>query len=371
MHGKVIVNCHTHIFTFNHVPSHFIPGQWFILKFFPWTDRSVRNRFSVFLRSGNVATQEEVFARLCGFYPSDASFAVHSIDFDYMAAGGPKRNYLEQLTELAALKRKYPQKLHPFFCADPRRPDLFDLFRRCVEQDGFCGIKLFPPMGFFPFDERLYPLFDYAQKYELPVMTHCSASGPVFGRKIPPPKERIHPKTQERMVYNSKKSFGDYYTDPQNYRYLLSDFPKLKICFAHFGGDRQCEKYYKSNDQATIRNNWFVKIMELLEHYPNTYADISYASADLDLLALFNAVLHKPETGARILFGSDYYMSGLERNERWFSMNVRMNLGEDQYMQIAHTNALKYLSYRSRSIYHRCQPFLEGQGYVPVTLEQG
>lgn len=146
------------------------------------------------------------------------------------------------------------------------------------------------------------------------------------------------------MKYTNRKRFGDYYTDPDNYAYVLDDFPRLKICFAHFGGDRQCAKYYRSNDPIAIRDNWFVKIMKLLEQYPNTCADISYASADLDLLALFNALLHNPETNHKILFGSDYYMSCLERNERWFSMNVRMQLGEEEYMQIAHSNALKYLN---------------------------
>jgi predicted TIM-barrel fold metal-dependent hydrolase len=346
------------LFTFNHVPVKFITGQRLLAsttagrvrlarvlhKLIPWKDDGKLDRLAVFLTNGNVASQEEVFSRLCMFYPSDARFAVHSIDFDYMGAGKAPKPFTQQLSELALLKQKFPQKLYPFFCADPRRPDLFELFRRYIEEENFTGIKLYPSLGFFPFDERLYPLYEYAQKYNLPVTTHCSASGPVFGRNIPPPKERIHPKTQEVMNYSSKKQFGDHYTDPDNYLWLLKDFPQLKLCFAHFGGDAQCIKYYKSNDPIEIQNNWFVKVLKMLRSFPHTYSDISYAGADMDLLALFSALLHDREVSHKVLFGSDYYMSNLERNERWFSMNVRMGLGEESYMKIAHDNAVKFLN---------------------------
>jgi predicted TIM-barrel fold metal-dependent hydrolase len=216
-------------------------------------------------------------------------------------------------------------------------------------------------MGFFPFDERLYPIYEYAEKYQIPIMTHCSASGPVYGRNLPPKDQRIHPKTGEPMSYKNKKSFADHYANPDNYHYVLRDFPLLKICFAHFGGDTQCLKYYKSNDPNDLQDNWFIKVHDLLKQYRNTYADISYSSANFDLLVLFNALLQNPTgckegdmdaktstgnyvTRNKILFGSDFYMSNIERNERWFSMNVRMGLGERHYKLIAHTNAKRYLN---------------------------
>ena len=353
-----IINCHTHLFTLNHVPDHFITGQrflahtqagrnrlaWMLCKLNPWSDDKKLDRLAVFLRNGNISSQEEVFKRLFIYYPPSARFAVHAIDFEYMGAGRSPKSYIEQLDELAALKRKFPKKIYPFFCADPRRPNLYDLFRRYIEKEDFTGIKLYPPMGYFPFDERLYPIFEYAQKLQVPIMTHCSCSGPVFGRNIPPKEERIHPKTQAPMKYRNKKHFADHYADPDNYIWLLKDFPLLKICFAHFGGDVQCKKYYKSNDPAEVENNWFLKIFRMIKKYRNIYADISYAAADFDLLALFNALLPDQDAHHKILFGSDFYMSNLERNERWFSMNVLMHLGEENYMQIAHHNAVKYLN---------------------------
>jgi predicted TIM-barrel fold metal-dependent hydrolase len=353
-----IVNCHTHLFTFHHVPVHFITGQWLfassdagrnrlahlLFSLNPWSDAGKIYRIATFLHGGNYASQEELFECLCMFYPPSARFAVHAIDFEYMGAGRTPKSYLEQLAELAALKRKYPKKIYPFICTDPRRPDLYDLFKRYIEEEDFTGIKLYPPMGYYPFDERLYPLYDYAQTHQIPVMTHCSSSGSVFSRNTPLPKERFHPKTQTPLKYKNKRQFSDHYTHPDNYTCLLDDFPLLKICFAHFGGDAQCKKYYKSNDPSDIENNWLVKVFRLIKKYRNVYADISYAAADFDLLALFNALLHDPSNKHKMLFGSDFYMSNLERNERWFSMNVRMHLGEESYLQIAHTNALKYLN---------------------------
>ncbi len=371
---EYIVNCHTHLFTLNQVPVNFITGQRILAasqigryklarllhRLIPWSDSDILDRLATFLTNGNFSSQEQVFERLCMFYPSDTRFAVHAVDFEYMGAGRTPHSYLEQLAEVAAIKHKYPQRVYPFIGIDPRRPGVFDLFRRYIEEEGFTGIKLYTSMGFFPFDERLYPIYEYAEKHQIPIMTHCSASGPVYGRNIPPKNERIHPKTNRPMAYKNKKNFGDHFATPENYEYLLTDFPLLKICFAHFGGDKQCMKYYKSNDPDGIRDNWFVKVHNLLKKYRNVYADISYASANFDLLVLFNALLQnntenkeididtliddKYAVRNKILFGSDFYMSNIERNERWFSMNVRMGLGERHYKLIAHTNAVRYLN---------------------------
>ena len=352
-----IVNCHTHLFTLNHVPVRFVTGQRLLaptqagrrrlarmlLKLNPWSDDRKLDRLSVFLQHGNYSTQGEIFEHLSMFYPVSARFAVHAIDFEFMGAGRAPVGYLAQLEELALLKKKFSKKIYPFICADPRRPNLFPLVRHYIEKKGFAGIKLYPSMGFFPFDERLYPVYEYAQEHQIPLMTHCSSSGPVYGRDIPPKRERIHPKTGAAMGYKSKRRFADHYAAPDNYLYVFDDFPLLKLCFAHFGGDTQCLKYYKSNDPSEINNNWFVKVSEMLRRYPNTYADISYSAADFDLLALFNALLQSSATKRKVLFGSDFYMSSIERNERWFSMNVLMHLGSERYMQIAHDNALRYL----------------------------
>lgn len=352
-----IINCHTHLFTFYHVPVRFIFGQrllastkagrsrlaFALFRLNPWNDYGKLDRLAVFIQNGNVDTQAEIYDRLSIYYPSSARFVVHSIDFDYMGAGRSPIPFLGQLKELAELKRIHPKKIYPFVCADPRRPKISSLVRQYIEKKGFAGIKLYPAMGFFPFDERLYPLYEYAQEYQIPIMTHCSCSGPVFGRNIPPKKERFHPKTGAELIGKNKRHFADHYSTPENYFYLLKDFPRLKICFAHFGGDAQCKKYYKSNELSEVRDNWFVQVSQLLRSYPNTYADISYSAANFDLLALFNALLQSSTTKHKILFGSDFYMSNIERNERWFSMNVLMHLGEERYMQIAHTNAIKYL----------------------------
>lgn len=372
---KYIINSHTHLFTLNQVPVNFITGQkivastarsrfkvaQFLRHIIPWSDTDVFDRLSTFVHNGNFETSEQVFDRLRIFYPSDTRFAVHTVDFEYMGAGRTPESFVEQLDAIVAIKRKYPENIYPFMGVDPRRPDVFDLFRKYIENESFTGIKLYTSMGFFPFDERLYPIYEYAEKYQIPIMTHCSSSGPVYGRKVPPKNERIHPKTNELMTFKNKKTFSDHYANPDNYKYVLEDFPLLKICFAHFGGDTQCLKYYQSNDPEEIRNNWFVKVRALLDAYRNTYADISYSCANFDLLVLYNALLQRPEecpegdmdaktnsgkyaTRNKILFGSDFYMSNIARNERWFSMNVRMGLGEKHYQLIAHTNPKRYLN---------------------------
>lgn len=66
------------------------------------------------------------------------------------------------------------------FCGiDPRsNRDTLKLFKRGVEEYGFSGMKLYPPCGYSPSDERLYPLYEYCEKNRLPVLLHTGPTSP-------------------------------------------------------------------------------------------------------------------------------------------------------------------------------------------------
>ena len=66
-----------------------------------------------------------------------------------MGAGKVPRSYDEQLSKLYELKEEYPQIL-PFIHIDPRREGVIDLLKKCVEEWGFKGVKLYPPTWIFP-----------------------------------------------------------------------------------------------------------------------------------------------------------------------------------------------------------------------------
>lgn len=349
-----IINCHTHIFTFDHIPTNFFPLQQFVAGsrfrqqclasllsgLIPFTANDKLHRVATFVRRGTAKSQEQLFCSLSGFYPNGTRFAVHSIDFDYMGAGVCRQNYQSQLAELANVHRKYPGTLIPFVGVDPRRKNILSILKHYVEKEGFGGIKLYPALGFYPQDKRLKPVYEYAQRHRIPVMTHCAPAGAVFGRMQN--REDWSVPSQSLLFHYPARKMANTFSHPDNYREVLHQFPYLKLCFAHLGGEKECMNYFR-NDADRNKGNWFVAVLALLREYPFTYADISYASVNHRLLALFNACAVDKTCRDKILFGSDYYMAHLEREERWYSMNLRMVFGEEVFTRIACENPKKYL----------------------------
>ena len=352
-----IHNCHTHIFTINHVPEKFLPLRLvrllteynqtrrvarFLNYLNPISNDDIFSRYSEFINQGNQNKQEYVLKNLMKSYPSDSKFIVLSVDFTYMKAGKPKYDFHSQLEELAVLKQKYGDQILPFVCADPRRDNLLEFIKDYILNKGFTGIKLYPPLGFYPFDSRLDEVYKFAEERSIPIMTHCSRGG-VYSRDSISKKDLVHPMTGETLKKQKLKDFTDNYTDPRNYQYVLEKYPKLKLCFGHFGGLSEWSKYL-GMDIEESDNSWFSIIKNYMEKYDNVYADISYTLSHFQLLGLLGIfLLDSSSIKEKILFGSDFYMSQLEGSEFKWSVDLRNALGEKKYKQCAETNVIRFL----------------------------
>ena len=357
---SVISNCHTHVFTNRNVPDGFLPLKLLVLfrkkpvarfltsalkRILPFTENDVLDRLAVFLGIGGMGSQEEIFLHIKSFYPEGTRIVALSMDMDNMGAGGAPQDFLNQLAELRELKEEYPDLLIPFIAADPRRDDLLDLVMDHMDNHGFGGIKLYPPLGYFPFDERFGKLFDIAQERQIPIIAHCSRSG-IYTRRSITEEMRIHPKTGEVLKGCSSASFAHNYTDPSNYKWLLEEFPRLKICLAHFGGEIEWRKYL--NDpwpSKSTEKSWLATIAGLIQNHENVYADVAYTVHDCTLLPLLKVLINTPGLREKILYGSDAYMVQLEGSEREFSINVRGYLGETDFRQISEINPQRFLAF--------------------------
>ena len=181
-----IHNCHTHIFTIDYIPRYFISNylpttlaqkKW-VAKVGTLLFKKTINRYGAFFYSALMKTQEDVLRELRGYYPRNTKFSVLSVDFDFMNAGKPKYGFIEQIEDLAKVAAKVNKEekenlIIPFLGVDPRREGIYDLMREYVEEKGFRGLKLYPALGFFPNDKRLYKIYEYAEKNELPITAHC------------------------------------------------------------------------------------------------------------------------------------------------------------------------------------------------------
>lgn len=367
MKPLVIHNIHTHIFTIHHVPARFLPFNLvaaFKIQFWNKVIRKILHWLSIFTKNdqfGRIVVmadaaehekQEEILVDMMGFYPSKTCFGLLAMDFDYMDAGQPEQDYLKQLQQLAAIKQKYAEQVIPFMAIDPRRPGLLDLAKKYIDL-GFGGFKLYPPLGYYPFDERLDEVYAFAEAEGLPIITHCSPGGIYWRGKITP-ELRIHPKTGESLKGRNNFEFARNFSNPANYEYVIEKFPRLKICLAHFGGGEEWDKYLENHwppaevkrrldgKETSMSISWFTTIIEMMETHGNLYADIAYTAHEERFLPLIKVLLNT-KLREKILYGSDCYMVQLDKSERAFSINVRGYLGEKDYRQMAETNPRIFL----------------------------
>lgn len=246
--------------------------------------------------------QHTIFAKLRSQYPQGTRFVVLPMDMDYMDAGKSQNSYVQQMHELVTIKVKHPSTFFPFVFADPRRiaadPAYFkyrhsegkvildDCFiREFIEQHQFSGFKIYPALGYYPFETELLPLWKYAADNGLPITTHC-IRGTIFYRGNKKEAWNRHPVFEQsagegkyQPLLLPQMDAVDYsinFTHPLNYLCLLDErllrivvsrckdekvqqlfgftnddtplkhnLSHLKICFGHFGGDDEWIKFFE------------------------------------------------------------------------------------------------------------------------------
>ncbi len=350
-------NSHIHTFTDRDVPNNFLPiglVRFIRTKFgynitsailhnaIPWKNNDTLDRYARFLRTSLYKTQQKVLERCMPFYPDNTKFIILPMDMAYMGAGKVPRHYTDQLAELHLLKKKYPDQVIPFVHIDPRRKGVFNILVRCVEEWGFMGVKLYPPLGVFPYDERFDPIYRYCEENNLPIITHCSPRNPVHFKGSRKNLLELLGKSKHHIPTEGKKvkELCANFTHPLNYIDVIERFPKLKICFAHFGSQYYWDKYIHHPEQE---NNWVRIIRNLCIRYPNFYTDISFIMADTKYFSLMKVFMADEVLSKKILFGSDYYMVEVESNERRFGLDLRAYLGEENFHKISVTNPEAFL----------------------------
>jgi predicted TIM-barrel fold metal-dependent hydrolase len=365
-------NVHTHIFTMNNAPRRFLElympqwAAWTVDKITntqvgSWLVRGLLNtvggqggkRYASFLQIGKSSSQNDVFRHLIESYEdSSIRMVALTLYMEKLGADASMSGYEGQLEEIIALKKRYPDRLLPFFCIDPRWKSSGDeialltekYFNRKVvvqgkEHSPFAGIKIYPSTGFYPFDVRLMPVMEWAAANGVPVMTHCSYLGGIFNNDADFVKASLNPYDPYAKRYYDKPCYVSdhkkarvnnqrscsYFLEPHAYESMIKYFAEkgtpLKICFAHFGCDKHMllehkkdtspQKYYG----VLSDKNWTAQIRDLMTRYPGVYTDISYSLTNHDTHDFIFDELNQPY-GDRILFGTDFFMTEREDKER-------------------------------------------------------
>jgi len=288
-------------------------------------------------------------------------------------------SYEDQITDFIQLKKQLPDKVFPFFSIDPRRDETIDggilsEIKRYVGKDKpFLGFKLYTSLGYSPTHPALFDndgkesVYGYCEANNIPITIHSSLEG--FSHMLdenyvegdiyypdagfPVPAEDLY---ENGFIKYQKKFSSLYFSEltserllmlnhPILWKRVLERYPNLKLNMAHFGGIIQMSKYVKGNQTGF----WPKIIIELMETYPNVFADLScYYNKDKnpDYMKEFyeNVYLKLPQVVKdKVMYGSDYFMITLfDTKLSSYIETFREAFGKD-FKLISEVNPRKFL----------------------------
>ncbi len=234
----------------------------------------------------------------------------------------PKKGFLfdQQANELLKLAQKNigkGVKILPFLCIDPRRYNNDGTARRpgernliaelnhYVREDRFCGIKIYPPLGYLPEDVRLEPLYSHCMQKQIPIIVHGGTSG--AGRKgAVNCSELAHPYYWIPVLDGLIEEYNDAKQNSKN----VEDW-KFKLCLAHFGGSGPMKKK---------KDDWWDEVISLMDQYKKhekiveIYTDVSFNIPIKKKMAksyfriIHTKLCRNKYRRNRVLFGDDWWM---------------------------------------------------------------
>lgn len=166
----------------------------------------------------------------------------------------------------------------------------------------FLGVKMYPALGYPPdlynrekhgheegdyYSEQfsgLKELYQYCVDKNIPVLAHCCPLGMTiadgYNYEIRDERKEKKESWQPRDYHDVKKSalyMDDIGGHPRNWARVLSDFPDLKLCLAHFAGQDVWENKKKAKQEKGI-DDWRCELIRLIDNYDNVYTDLAYFS---------------------------------------------------------------------------------------------
>lgn len=276
-----------------------------------------------------------ITARLLDLYGRNRRFALFTpalVDFSHWLNDEPKSDLADQIQVMERIQRMQTgPALHCMVPFDPWRQitdrRALELVKHAIEDMGFVGIKLYPPMGFRPsgnadvrqdypkranaeirdfpakLDKGLDELYEYASEQGVPVIAHTT-------------------NTNEANTGYALRAH------PDNWRSVLRKYPKLRLNLAHFGD-------FDEQNGGDVTPTWENAVGKLIQQFGDQiYADVGYFSELLPgavpaeqrarLLAhLKDFVASFDPQFEHLLYGSDWVMLGRKANaERYLDVIV-------------------------------------------------
>lgn len=227
-------------------------------------------------------------------------------DFTF-ALPGSELNIEEMLDEHCKILARHPGRFRLLFGVDPRwGNDGLALFEKAVLEKKCDGLKLYPPCGYSPSAELLYPFYEICRAHRLPVLTHTGPTAPC-------------------LLFNE--------AHPMMVDQAARDFPDVNFILAHGGV------------------NFINEAVTMVKYRPNVYLDISGyptignpSQVQYSLRSLFACGINH-----KIIYGSDWPVFQMRGTYTDVVTMVTASHGplegveDDQKAMILHKNVLRIL----------------------------
>jgi len=260
--------------------------------------------------------RSDIIAELIQTYGEDSNgvrlFVSALVDFEFWLKDAPATKFPQQIELGSRLARAFPGRIHFFAPFDPWREiaaapgghGSLELVKKAVMEEGFIGVKVYPPMGFaavdnstFDFsvvgvkdsqafgnelDAALEKLFAWAVEEDVPIMAHCNLS------------------------QQSKHGFA-LRASPAYWATVLAKHPGLRLNLGHFGGQGNLGANGKKGAAE-----WPEIIIQLMGTPEGTrlYTDVGHFDMlDASWFKLLKTALGNNEVLlSHLMYGSDWMM---------------------------------------------------------------
>jgi predicted TIM-barrel fold metal-dependent hydrolase len=262
-------------------------------------------------------------------YPQVRLFVDHMMDMAAAYGDAPQVPFDQQWDAMTGLDRHTGGMLVHFVAYDPfRRKNALEYVKRGLAA-GAIGVKFYPPSGYSSTDNTIETqpagdnraiqrwrsryggaqplngaaiddlnnqLFQYCVDNDVPIFTHCTPTG-----------------FQAADGYGAK-------ADPRFWGQTLHQFPKLRLCFGHAGGDDYW--FSPGNDVG-----FGVEVVQLCLRYENVFCETGYLeqilatgnverfrnrlASVIDLPSQCNCAGHW-KFGDKFMYGTDWFMIAKE-----------------------------------------------------------
>lgn len=278
------------------------------------------------------------------------------VDFEgWLGGGAASGSSLDlQVDAMSLLSRRQSGVLmHAIAPFDPLRdaisgkPLSFELVRRAVEEEGFVGVKLYPPMGFLPHGNADAEELDFADSIRR------GRTREALARDLDTALARLFdwagdPARRVPLLAHARDSYGGrpgyaVRARPTGWEGVMADKPALSVALAHFG----------DFDAASDGTVWETDMAQILARHPGAYADFSYLSSAMDepdaekqrkaeQLRLF------ADHSEQVLFGTDWSFIALARGHGDYLAGLdaqleRAGFGGGARRLVFRENAIRYL----------------------------